>query len=157
MQAINIEVFSKLLPTLRRHFIILFTQLACINFAILHENARKYQRIFPPLFVSSRKIPAAPFARQYHEKSSTDVPQLKSTFLPTCVERPLCCLAFHHFSSLFSFQGAILTFKVRNKHSIIIECLFLSLVGPSGLEPPTLRLSVVRSSQLSYGPRSWWR
>ena len=28
------------------------------------------------------------------------------------------------------------------------------LVGPSGLEPPTLRLSVVRSSQLSYGPVS---
>ena len=28
------------------------------------------------------------------------------------------------------------------------------LVGPSGLEPPTLRLSVVRSSQLSYGPSS---
>ena len=26
------------------------------------------------------------------------------------------------------------------------------LVGPSGLEPPTLRLSVARSSQLSYGP-----
>ena len=32
------------------------------------------------------------------------------------------------------------------------------LVGPSGLEPPTLRLSVVRSSQLSYGPLwTWWR
>ena len=28
------------------------------------------------------------------------------------------------------------------------------MVGPSGLEPPTLRLSVVRSSQLSYGPFS---
>ena len=28
----------------------------------------------------------------------------------------------------------------------------IALVGPSGLEPPTLRLSVVRSSQLSYGP-----
>ena len=28
------------------------------------------------------------------------------------------------------------------------------LVGPSGLEPPTSRLSVVRSSQLSYGPSS---
>ena len=27
-----------------------------------------------------------------------------------------------------------------------------TMVGPSGLEPPTLRLSVVRSSQLSYGP-----
>ena len=29
----------------------------------------------------------------------------------------------------------------------------ICLVGPSGLEPPTLRLSVVRSSQLSYGPK----
>ena len=28
------------------------------------------------------------------------------------------------------------------------------MVGPSGLEPPTSRLSVVRSSQLSYGPIS---
>ena len=28
------------------------------------------------------------------------------------------------------------------------------VVGPSGLEPPTSRLSVVRSSQLSYGPSS---
>ena len=28
------------------------------------------------------------------------------------------------------------------------------MVGPSGLEPPTLRLSVVRSNQLSYGPSS---
>ena len=30
--------------------------------------------------------------------------------------------------------------------------MFSVVVGPSGLEPPTLRLSVVRSSQLSYGP-----
>ena len=30
--------------------------------------------------------------------------------------------------------------------------LIRKVVGPSGLEPPTLRLSVVRSSQLSYGP-----
>ena len=28
----------------------------------------------------------------------------------------------------------------------------MGMVGPSGLEPPTSRLSVVRSSQLSYGP-----
>ena len=31
------------------------------------------------------------------------------------------------------------------------------LVGPSGLEPPTSRLSVMRSSQLSYGPVSTHR
>ena len=30
-------------------------------------------------------------------------------------------------------------------------------VGPSGLEPPTSRLSGVRSNRLSYGPFSWWR
>ena len=30
----------------------------------------------------------------------------------------------------------------------------IQVVGPSGLEPPTSRLSVVRSSQLSYGPLS---
>ena len=30
----------------------------------------------------------------------------------------------------------------------------IEVVGPSGLEPPTSRLSVVRSSQLSYGPAS---
>ena len=34
----------------------------------------------------------------------------------------------------------------------LFPSLHLDLVGPSGLEPPTLRLSVVRSSQLSYGP-----
>ena len=31
-------------------------------------------------------------------------------------------------------------------------CRCFLVVGPSGLEPPTSRLSVVRSSQLSYGP-----
>ena len=34
----------------------------------------------------------------------------------------------------------------------IPSSLIRKVVGPSGLEPPTLRLSVVRSSQLSYGP-----
>ena len=45
-------------------------------------------------------------------------------------------------------------FPVRSSNPSANSCL----VGPSGLEPPTLRLSVVRSSQLSYGPLwTWWR
>ena len=40
-------------------------------------------------------------------------------------------------------------FVSRVSASLCPSCL---LVGPSGLEPPTLRLSGARSSQLSYGP-----
>ena len=82
---------------------------------------------------------------------------IKSTyFLSSFLERPLCCLAFITLihCSVFKVQSPAFT-KTRNKYSILFEYLFpslLRLVGPSGLEPPTLRLSVVRSSQLSYGP-----
>ena len=60
---------------------------------------------------------------------------------------------------LFSFQSATelpaessyhLSLALRNK-----KMISTFLVGPSGLEPPTLRFSVVRSSQLSYGPSSF--
>ena len=82
-------------------------------------------------------------------------------------------LALHTLVTLFSFQGAVLTWSqiqtlVRTNAWIQIQrhvrfslLPFLwtrkEVVGPSGLEPPTSRLSVVRSSQLSYGPPSWWR
>ena len=79
--------------------------------------------------------------------------------LSTFVERPLCCLAYHFFITLFSFQGSIFQLLLQPDLKI---CLYArssnpttnvtGMVGPSGLEPPTLRLSVVRSSQLSYGP-----
>ena len=37
-----------------------------------------------------------------------DVPQLKPSFFQTLpLERPLCCLAYHFFITLFSFQGSI--------------------------------------------------
>ena len=70
--------------------------------------------------------------------------------------RPLLPCFFISFSVQFSryivrsllrsdlkIQPFSQVFKSNNK-----RCL----VGPSGLEPPTLRLSVVRSSQLSYRP-----
>ena len=69
---------------------------------------------------------------------------------------PLCCLTC--FVTLFSFQGAGLQpllqsdLKIRPFSQVFPKAN--RLVGPSGLEPPTLRLSVVRSSQLSYGPSS---
>ena len=45
--------------------------------------------------------------------------------------------------SLFNFQGTLLQ---------LIIVAFRYLVGTSGLEPPTSRLSGVRSNHLSYAP-----
>ena len=59
-------------------------------------------------------------------------------------------------ASLFSFQGAGSALFRDQIEMLFAEHFNLNskfkLVGPSGLEPPTSRLSVVRSSQLSYGP-----
>ena len=71
--------------------------------------------------------------------------------------KPSVALLSSHFNTLFSFQGAISGFEARSQNlisQILRSNSKLDLVGPSGLEPPTLRLSVVRSSQLSYGPIS---
>ena len=60
-----------------------------------------------------------------------------------------------YFGYFVQFSRCVLVSKTRSKHSLPSKCLHPSLekmVGPSGLEPPTSRLSVVRSSQLSYGP-----
>ena len=57
--------------------------------------------------------------------------------------------------SVFKVQSFPTAFAVRFEDPIEIRSsnpAAICLVGPSGLEPPTLRLSVVRSSQLSYGP-----
>ena len=86
----------------------------------------------------------------------SDVPQLKFTTFLQLSLKPSVALLSSHFNTLFSFQGAI---TPALKPDLKIQSLGswdptakLELVGPSGLEPPTLRLSVVRSSQLSYGP-----
>ena len=72
--------------------------------------------------------------------------------------KPSVALLSSHFNTLFSFQGAISdSFEARSQNPVswvLRSNSKLELVGPSGLEPPTLRLSVVRSSQLSYGPIS---
>ena len=90
------------------------------------------------------------------------VPQLKHTFLDS--SRPLCSsllpyiVTFQILCSVFKVQSPT-AFAVRFEDPTQSGWVFKSnskscLVGPSGLEPPTLRLSVVRSSQLSYGPVS---
>ena len=58
----------------------------------------------------------------------------------------------HSFQPLLQSDLKIRPFTVRSSNPKANR-----RVGPSGLEPPTLRLSVVRSSQLSYGPSSWTR
>ena len=44
----------------------------------------------------------------------------------------------------------------RNVFAFLLKSA-LKKMGPSGLEPPTSRLSGVRSNRLSYGPTFWWR
>ena len=82
------------------------------------------------------------------------------TYFPGFYSRPLCCLtlSLSRFFVQFSRYKSLTHFDVRYETLTLVKISYpasmLSLVGPSGLEPPTLRLSVVRSSQLSYGPSS---
>ena len=55
---------------------------------------------------------------------------------------------FSRFVLPTAFAARSEDLNLRSSDPTTTRCL----VGPSGLEPPTLRLSVVRSSQLSYGP-----
>ena len=88
-----------------------------------------------------------------------------SLFFPESTFPGFFCLS--HFVSRFVF----LLYSVFKVHT----CRFCGLVGSSGLEPPTLRLSGARSNHLSYEPiffcrllllgfpfllnalRRWWR
>ena len=83
---------------------------------------------------------------------------IKICFPYRSVWKPLCCLtslACH----IVQFSRCILPASFEARSQSPIAWAFRSnskccLVGPRGLEPPTLRLSVARSSQLSYGPSS---
>ena len=84
------------------------------------------------------------------------VPQLKyasHTFLCTNLSVALR----YHFHHIVQFSRCSLQLLLQSDLKIQLPVrssnpAAICLVGPSGLEPPTLRLSVVRSSQLSYGP-----
>ena len=92
------------------------------------------------------------------------VPQFAFDKVQSLLIAPSVALLF--FFPLFSFQGAngfcALWWRIAGSNRWPPECKSgalpaeliprMKVVGPSGLEPPTLRLSVVRSSQLSYGP-----
>ena len=79
----------------------------------------------------------------------------------TCFLPSVTCSTSYFQSTMFSFQGTDLWFRLKpDTNAQSLKCLYplsnvtilFALVGPSGLEPPTSRLSVARSSQLSYGP-----
>ena len=78
---------------------------------------------------------------------------INSTFFYNLRCRPSVALLSHHFLFVqFSrYKRSGLTPDLKTQIPLCFE-IQSQLVGPSGLEPPTLRLSVVRSSQLSYGP-----
>ena len=93
------------------------------------------------------------------------VPQLKLCYLSVACSQFLACFTvqFSRCSVSNLFQGQIEMLARLSKHFdpsskrlkfSLLPFFFKrkEVVGPSGLEPPTSRLSVVRSSQLSYGP-----
>ena len=75
-------------------------------------------------------------------------------------EQHVAAAAFEgcHAQRVEAFRGerAAVEQEIVRSGRCLLYTSQIGLVGPSGLEPPTLRLSVVRSSQLSYGP-VWWR
>ena len=67
----------------------------------------------------------------------------------------LLVVSYLHFSILFSSCSVLFQEQVSAKVLLLLISI-LEMVGTSGLEPPTSRLSGVRSNHLSYAP-VWWR
>ena len=96
----------------------------------------------------------------------SDVPQLNITnFLSTFVERPLCCLAFHHIlhCSVFKVQSPV-SLETRSKRTTTcpLPSIFNSRVGGDSRDRTgDLLLARQALSQLSYIPiclllDCWW-
>ena len=72
---------------------------------------------------------------------------------PTILQKDHLNLLKQFFSIICSFYSFIL-YSVFNEH--LRKSFSDFLVGSSGLEPPTSRLSGARSNQLSYEPIQFW-
>ena len=72
-------------------------------------------------------------------------------------------LLLFYIRFIYTFEIAaiayyLLCFSMSFLRELLPLCGFQgALVGSSGLEPPTSRLSGVRSNLLSYEPIPWWR
>ena len=69
------------------------------------------------------------------------------------LQRPVCCALLQSFLN-YLFVCSFLLYSVFNEHFFDLALLprLWSLVGSSGLAPPTSRLSGARSNHLSYEP-----
>ena len=67
--------------------------------------------------------------------------------------------SFLHYTcySVFKVPSFSVLFRTDFRRKFPFSSNLFWRVGPSGLEPPTSRLSGVRSNRLSYGPIPWWR
>ena len=114
------------------------------EFLVLFENYAGFSKMLSKLY-----YPAS-FRMLFHNL------QVLYVFTHNCLSVALLHTSSH--CSVFKVQGSD-CFAVRFEDPTPVGSSNPKanrLVGLSGLEPPTLRLSVVRSSQLSYRP-VWWR
>ena len=70
-------------------------------------------------------------------------------FYPTCTEKPILKFLYNKFFSIYNYLFRFFCFYSVFNEQFRELC---SLVGPSGLEPPTSCLSGTRSNLLSYEP-----
>ena len=84
-------------------------------------------------------------------------------FYPTCTEKPILKFLYNKFFSIYNY---LFRFFCLFGFQWTVSRTLCTLVGPSGLEPPTSCLSGTRSNLLSYEPMwlvsdfsslGWWR
>ena len=126
------------------------SQLMCSSpklFAACHVLRRLLMPRHPPCALSSLTSRSSNYAgtRSYYEI----VPNFR---FPQFLRFLLPCFALSYYCSVFKVRAPVCQNQIPKFDQDRTPVSNFNMVGPSGLEPPTSRLSVVRSSQLSYGP-----